>query len=267
MAAVSIARVSSGILPPRPLYLDAATFRSLFTQFGPSLGLWRAAEIAVLRECEYARPILDLGCGEGIVTSHVLSQVEMGLDPGATDLAKAAQRGIYQQVIPMPAEDARLMPASVGTVLSNSVLEHLPRIDAVLEMVARVLRPGGRLIFTVPTEAFSAWLALPVAGYAERRNRALGHLNLWPVERWVQALKRVGLEVREVRPYLRRRLVSLWDLLELGQQVWISRRRLFGLLWRCVPAPALERLAHWAAHLDLASAPPGGGRLIIAQKQ
>jgi hypothetical protein len=38
------------MLTQRPLYLDAPTFRVLLEQQGPSLGLWRAAEIAALRE-------------------------------------------------------------------------------------------------------------------------------------------------------------------------------------------------------------------------
>jgi hypothetical protein len=38
------------MLTQRPLYLDASTFRVLLEQQGPSLGLWRATEIAVLRE-------------------------------------------------------------------------------------------------------------------------------------------------------------------------------------------------------------------------
>ncbi len=150
----------------RPLYLDAATFHTLLKLQGPSLGLWRAAEIAILREQVFEHPVLDLGCGDGLVTSQVLSRVEIGLDPDEKVLKRAAQRGVYERFEATRAEEMRLPDASVGTVVSNSVLEHLPRLDAVLEAVARVLRPGGRLIFTVPTEAFSRWLVLPIARYA-----------------------------------------------------------------------------------------------------
>jgi SAM-dependent methyltransferase len=261
------ASVALPITEHHPLHLDAPTFRTLLEQQGPSLGLWRAAEIAALREVTYERPVLDLGCGDGLVTSLVLPHVEIGLDPDTKVLAQARQRGTYERFEATVAEDMQLPDGSVGTVLSNSVLEHLPRLDATLEAAARVLRPSGRLVFTAPTEAFSSQLILPSHRYAARRNRQLCHLNLWPVDRWTHHLARVGLEVELVRPYLRPYLVWTWDALELLQQIWIGRRRLFGMLWRRIPPIVLDRLAQWVSRLDLSSAPPGGGRMIVARKR
>jgi SAM-dependent methyltransferase len=250
-----------------PLYLDAPTFRTLLELQGPSLALWRAAEIAALREQTFEPPVLDLGCGDGLVTSMVLSQVEVGLDPDRHVIEQAARQGIYKQFEVAPAEASTLPTASMSTVLSNSVLEHLPNLDAVLAMVARVLRPGGRLIFTTPTDVFSRWLALPLPEYAAWRNRQLHHLNLWPVEQWNYHLKKVGLHLETVRPYLRHSLVTAWDLLELLQQLWLFRKRLFSLVWRRIPPYALDQLASWASQLDLASPTLiSGGRLIVARK-
>src|SRR5437660_8034884 len=110
----------------RPLHLDAPAFRVLLEWQGPSLGLWRAAEIAALREQAFEPPVLDLGCGDGLVTSMVLPKVQIGLDPDEKVLARAAQHGIYERFEPLPAEEMRLPADSVGTVVSNSVLEHLP---------------------------------------------------------------------------------------------------------------------------------------------
>ena len=248
------------------MHLDTPTFRKLLEQQGPSLGLWRAAEIAVLREQVYEPPILDLGCGDGLVTSMVLPRVEFGLDPDQKALAKSAERGLYDQVVALPAEKSQLPDESIGTVLSNSVLEHLPELDAVLEAVARMLRPGGKLIFTAPTEAFSEWLAVPLAPYATWRNDQLCHLNLWSVEHWTYQLERVGLKVEVVRPYMRRELVSTWDALELLQQIWIAEQRVVGVIWRSIPPSLMDALAEWAAQLDLSAPAPGGGRLIVARK-
>jgi SAM-dependent methyltransferase len=211
-------------------------------------------------------PILDLGCGDGLVTSQVVPYVEVGLDPDKRVLEQATRRGIYARFEPVPAEQIQLPGASIGTVLSNSVLEHLPRLDATLEAIARVLRPGGKLVFTCPTEVFSAGLVLPSKHYATWRNRQLCHLNLWPVERWKHHLEGVGLQVEDVRPYLRRRQVCLWDALELLQQVWIGHRRVVGLIWQHIPPAMMDRLAQWVSQQNLSSPAPGGGRLIVARK-
>lgn len=250
-----------------PLHLDARTFRALLVQQGPSLGLWRAAEVAALRDITFEHPILDLGCGDGIVTSQVLEYVEVGLDPDKRVLERAAKLNIYQHLEQVTAEEMQLPDASIGTVVSNSVLEHLPTLDETLQSIARVLRPGGKLVFTCPTEKFSAWLVLPLKRYATWRNNKLCHLNLWSIECWRSHLEQVGLEIEEVRPYLRHKHVFLWDAFELLQQIWIGHKRLVGLIWRLIPPTIMDRIAQWASQQNLSSSYPGGGRLIIARKR
>ena len=249
-----------------PLHLDTSTFRILLELQGPSLGLWRAAEIAVLREQCYEHPVLDLGCGDGLVTSLVLPHVEIGVDPNEKALVQAIRSGIYERFEIIPVEETQLPDNSISTVLSNSVLEHIANIDTVLATLARILRPGGRLIFTTPTPTFSRWLAFPWHGYAARRNKQLCHLNLWSAERWAMHLKKVGLEVEFVRPYLNHSLVTFWDILELFQQIWIGHHRLLSILWRRIPSRLLAYLAIWASRIDLAAAQRSGGQLIVVRK-
>jgi len=258
---------TSTLIPPRSLHLDAATLQVLLKQQGPSLGVWRAAEIAALREQTYEPPILDLGCGDGLVTSMVVPKVNIGIDPDPKPLIQAQGRGIYKRLLALPVEQSQLPDESISTVVSNSVLEHISQLDTVLEAVARLLKPGGKLIFTAPTEAFRQWLALPIASYATWRNHQLYHLNLWSLTQWTQHLERVGLEIEQVRPYLRRELVSIWDGLELLQQIRIAQQRVFGVCWRRIPPFAIDRMAQQISSLDLAALAPGGGRLIVARKR
>ncbi len=249
------------------LNVSSNTIRQLFPLLGPSLAVWRAAEIAVLRQHDYARPVLDLGCGDGLITAHVLPHVEIGVDPYRAALARAAHRRLYARLIDTPLEAAPLAPHTVATIMSNSVLEHVAQPERLLRTAARLLRPGGRLVFTVPTDAFSRWLMLPMSRYAAWRNRHYDHRNLWPVQRWAALLDGTGFAIERVRPYLRQPLVTAWDALELAQRVWLGPHRLFGVAWRRLPEPALARLADWAARLDLAAPPPGGGRLIVARRR
>lgn len=248
------------------LHLNRYHFRYLLENLGPSLGLWRAAEIATLREQTFIHPVLDLGCGDGLVTSMVLARVEIGLDPDPDVLTKAGRLGIYQKFEVVPAEETGLPDESISTVLSNSVLEHLQDVDGALQAAGRLLRPGGQFILTVPSHMFSRWLALPFSRYAAWRNQKLIHRNLWPVDRWAEHLQRAGLEIVSVRPYLRHSLVASWDALELFQLVWVGKTRLAGQIWKSLPPRMLDQIARLAAAADLSSPLPGGGCLITARK-
>ncbi len=215
----------------------------------------------------FERPVLDLGCGDGLVASMVLRRVEMGCDPSEAALREAVRLGLYQRLIPANLEDACLPEASVATILANSVLEHVRPLDRLLRCAVRVLKPGGSLLLTTPTEKFAEWLLLPLPSYAAWRNRRLGHVNLWPAEKWVDCLARFGLTAVSVRPYLRRSLVGVWDAFDLFEQVWVARRRLVGLIWRNLPLSFIRRLAVVASRLDLSAPFPGGGQLITARKE
>lgn len=249
-----------------PLHLDARDFRYLFENLGPSLGLWRGSEVAALRQQFYQPPVLDLGCGNGLITSLVLPRVDIGLDLDARALEEARQRGLYTQLVEQPAEHVHLPAGSIQTVVSNSVLEHLDHIDEVLQEVGRMLHPGGQFIFTTPSGAFSSWLIWPSRSYADWRNRHFMHVNLWSLQEWAHHLSQAQLEIELVRPYLRRRLVITWDIVELFEGIWIARRRLVGAIWKSLPPAAMQRIAERASQIDLSSRNVGGGWLIVARK-
>ncbi|RPJ58547.1 MAG: class I SAM-dependent methyltransferase [Acidobacteria bacterium] len=251
---------------PQRLSLDPTTFAWLLRLQGPSLGLWRAAEIAVLRQCEYPRPILDLGCGDGLVSAMVLEQIDAGIDPDPKALEKASQMGLYRHLENSFVEASSLPEGHFGSIISNSVLEHIPNLEPVLVKARKLLRPGGRLVFTVPTEQFAESLTFPSRRYSSWRNRQLCHLNLWSESRWRDALEKAGFELGTIKPYLQRRLVFYWDLLELLQQARLARRRLFGIAWRRLPPRMIHSLASRISRLDLSAPAPGGGRLIVAHK-
>ncbi|HZS94809.1 MAG TPA: class I SAM-dependent methyltransferase [Chloroflexota bacterium] len=249
----------------QPLHLDAPTWRLLLARLGPSLALWRAAEIAILRQQTFEPPVLDLGCGDGIVTAAVLDRVALGADPDRRQLQLAGSQGIYDRLEPSLIQELELEPGQFGTIVSNSVLEHVPDLDSVLAAASRLLRPGGRLVFTVPSERFTCSLALHFRRYGTWRNLALQHRNLWPIGTWAHVLKCAGLEIETACSYLRPELVALWDAFDLSQQIWIGRTRLVSLLWRRLSPGAFDRLAAVLASLDL-SATSGGGTLIVARK-
>ncbi|KUK46604.1 MAG: hypothetical protein XD73_0515 [Anaerolinea thermophila] len=116
-------------------------------------GFLRAVEGRFYEEIELIEPILDVGCGDGVFAAITFEKpLKIGFDPSLQMLGEAASNGAYGHVLcagggAIPFEDA-----SYATVISNSVLEHIPMLDEVIEEVYRVLKPGGQFIFCVPND-------------------------------------------------------------------------------------------------------------------
>jgi SAM-dependent methyltransferase len=99
---------------------------------------------------------LDLGCGDGgsagvWVAAHAAAYVGVDISPVA--VARARERGLDARVV----DDAAALPfedAAFDAVLCTEVLEHLVDPLAAAREARRVLRPGGRLLVTVPNIAF-----------------------------------------------------------------------------------------------------------------
>jgi methionine biosynthesis protein MetW len=94
--------------------------------------------------------VLDLGCRDGALTSEYLDGNNVvGVDVDRAALARAAARGIETAWVdlddPLPFEDA-----SFDVVVAAEVLEHLRLPERALAEARRVLRPGGRLVGSVP---------------------------------------------------------------------------------------------------------------------
>lgn len=91
--------------------------------------------------------LLDYGCGgqpyRAFLTPHV--DKYLGADVAATE-------GIKLDVVIRPGEPLALADASIDTVLSNQVLEHVPDPVAYLKEAQRVLRPGGGLVLSAPMQ-------------------------------------------------------------------------------------------------------------------
>ena len=84
--------------------------------------------------------ILDLGCGDGALTEKLVAAgcEVVAVDQSAAMVEAARRRGLEAQVV-----DARLLTfdSEFDAVFSNAVLHWVKEADAVVEGVARALRP------------------------------------------------------------------------------------------------------------------------------
>lgn len=164
--------------------------------FVPRLG----QAVMDLLESRPGEQILDLGCGDGVLTQELAQSgaVVTGVD-SSTELVDAARsRGL----------DVRLMDATdldfdqtFDAVFSNAALHWMRPAQAVIAGVARALRPGGR--FVGELGGFGNVAAIRVALHTHLNHRGLEAKSLDPwyfptVEDYARRLKAGGFLVREI---------------------------------------------------------------------
>ncbi|HEY8153465.1 MAG TPA: class I SAM-dependent methyltransferase [Myxococcota bacterium] len=102
--------------------------------------------------------VLDCGCGAGEYVRALLARGAdaYGVEFDEAKLAGAAARGadLAERLSVGDLEALAFPDASFDAALLNEVLEHVPDDAAALAEVARVLRPGGRLILLSPTRLY-----------------------------------------------------------------------------------------------------------------
>lgn len=89
--------------------------------------------------------LLDIGCGDKPYLSLFNVEAYVGLD---IDSENSRKRGLADQLY-----DGKAFPFADGSfdsALCNQVLEHVFNPDEFLSEISRVLKPGGRLLLTVP---------------------------------------------------------------------------------------------------------------------
>ena len=100
--------------------------------------------------------VLDVGCGDGARTLANLPAESIGLDVSRRALELAADTVPAAHLVQAGMCDIPLRADSVDAVTAYHAVFHVPRADhpEVYREFARVLRPGGRLLMTLPSGRF-----------------------------------------------------------------------------------------------------------------
>ena len=138
---------------------------------------------AWLASLEPARHALDLGCGDGAVSSAIRAETLTLADVSAVALERARSRLPRAEAVELD-PDAPL-PFADGTfdlVVSTETLEHVRDVQLFLSEVRRVLEPGGLLAVTTP--AHRSLIAAPPTPFrrtcgSSRSGRCAGCSTGW----------------------------------------------------------------------------------------
>lgn len=157
----------------RATYDDIADWYDEALRSGP---LGRFQDLAISRVLDLAgevdgRRICDLACGQGILSRRLagLGAVVIGVDisEGMLDLARRYERD-EPRGVDYVCGDARSLPEfpeeAFDGLVCNLALMDIPDLDATLRTISRVLRPGGRFVFSITHPCFPT----PSLGWTSR---------------------------------------------------------------------------------------------------
>ncbi len=235
--------------------------------------LLRAVEARFYQDLPMEAPVLDLGCGDGDFAAQAFSRpLDAGVDPWHAPLCEAARRGAYRLVARADGAHLPFADASFRTVISNSVLEHIPALEPVMAECARVLEPGGYLLFCTPSEHFTDWLlGARVLGDGYRRffNRVSRHYHCKSPQEWQALLANYGFAVERWWYYFSPRALRA---LELGHYLGapnLLTRWLTGQ-WVCFPSrrnPYLRLLERLLRPIYEAPLPAVGAYVFVVARR
>jgi ubiquinone/menaquinone biosynthesis C-methylase UbiE len=221
----------------------------------------RSIEARMIAQLDLPRPILDLGCGDGDFARAAFTQpLDVGIDPSPQAIAQAWRVGMHRELKIVDSNQMPFADESFATVLSNSVLEHIPSIDPTLRETYRVLQRGGIFVFTTPSNHFAEYLffadtfrSLGMTGLAARYENYFNHISFHyrtdSLETWTARLNQFGFHVKQSYSYFSRSASHVFDLAHYYSAVSIFYKKLFG---RWIIAPFRENfffvepiLRHW----------------------
>lgn len=208
--------------------------------------LLRAVEAGFYENVELPAPVLDLGCGDGHFAWVTFEQrLNLGIDPSRSSLREAENWGAYQHLVQSKGDQMPLPKAHFGSAISNSVLEHIPELQDVLDETGRLLKRGAPFLFCVPNHMWPEQLAISgalkklglhrlAAAYARLFIRISRHVNMLSPEEWREALEKAGFALEDYWHYFP---PAALRALELGHYFGLPSlisRWLFGR-WVLVP--------------------------------
>lgn len=144
---------------PKGALLSTASLLSLHIPLGERLFRTRRYDLRGMKS------ILDVGSGAGQIAQHLLKYSDPGTEIVCTDLSRQmlrrARNRLKSSRPDMITADLERLPFADGSfdgVTCGYVLEHLPDPRPGLSEMARVLRPGGRLLLLATEDSFAgAW--------------------------------------------------------------------------------------------------------------
>lgn len=171
--------------------------RRLMTNFESTLEeLWHKAA---------PKSILDIGCGEGVLTHQWAEKLGEGRivgidldDPKLKGEWEKRQRPNLEYRVQL-AEDTPFADNEFSIATAIEVLEHVPNPSATIREMARVA--SDYLLVSVPREPIWRMVNIARGAYIKDLGNTPGHVNHWSKRSFIKELSKVGEVVDARSPF------------------------------------------------------------------
>jgi trans-aconitate methyltransferase len=162
--------------------------------------------------------ILDLGCGDGVLTEKIVAAgaTVVAVDAGPDMIAAARARGIDARVM-----DGQKLAFTGGfdAVFSNAALHWMRDQEAVLAGVHRALKPRGRFVAEMGGHNNTAAILVALSAVLGRRGLDAHRLSPWyfpSADAYRRKLEDAGFTVEEIA------IVPRPTILPTGVEAWLD---------------------------------------------
>lgn len=187
----------------------------------------RRRRVAAMLDRVTSGPVLDVGCGPGVMADTVRRRgfLYVGVDASPAMIRSARERSSEAGRLEFGIADIAALPFATGcfgAVLCMGVLEYLDDAEGAVDEMVRATRPGGLVVMTLPNSAspYRRWTQRVYAPTTACIKRALGRQTPPPLLRrefrigaWCRSLEARGLDVEAVVGYGYNPLVPPFDKL------------------------------------------------------
>jgi trans-aconitate methyltransferase len=182
--------------------------------FVPALG----TPVLELLAPEPGEHILDLGCGDGVLTEKIAAAGAsvVGVDAAPDMVAAARARGLDARVV---AGQALTFDGEFDAVFSNAALHWMRPPEAVLAGVHRALKPGGRFVGEMGGQNNTAAIMVALSAVVSRRGLDARQLSPWwfpSADAYRAKLEAAGFTVDDIR------IVPRPTPLPAGLEAWLD---------------------------------------------
>jgi len=214
--------------------------------------LLRAVEAGFYKDYELLSPVLDLGSGDGHFASVTFERaLDVGTDPAWVSLQASKKLKSHRLLTQALGEHMPFESAYFSSAISNSVLEHIPELQVVLNETGRLLKRGAPFLFCVPNDKWTENLTIAkwlnklglrrlADAYTRLFIRISRHVNMLSPEAWGERLEQAEFVVDEYWHYFPPKALRA---LELGHYFGLPSLVSHWLLGRWLVLPSRWNLA------------------------